>query len=154
MAGGFVSFLDVAWVRWIAAIIGALGLVALVILSRQALAPRVGYKKGKLRLIVGLGWPERVPLDVVEGFLLGQGPSWLPTRKLANAPARTLVVRLAERAHEWERKDVFPPFASWCGHYVTIRGAWCEPLNVALVNQLNQRLHDAKTALAKQGGAA
>ncbi len=35
---------------------------------------------------------------------------------------------------------------AWCSGYITIRGTWCEPLNVPLVNRLNQRLADVTRA--------
>lgn len=153
LAMGFVAFLDVAWVRGVGVVLAAGGSISLGLLLRQAWVPRMGYKRGQLRLSLRLGSTVRVPLDVVEGFLLGQGPSWLPGKELGRAQARNLVIRLAEQAAEWERVDVFPVFGSWCGHYVTVRGAWCEPLTVPLVNRLNAQLHDAKAALQGKGEA-
>ncbi|HEX4131608.1 MAG TPA: hypothetical protein VHZ24_16335 [Pirellulales bacterium] len=85
-----------------------------------------------------------VPIEVVEGFLLGQGPSYLPGKEASRSETRTLVVRLAERATEWEHVAMPPRLGSWCGHYITIRGTWCEPLSVDLVNRLNMKLHEAK----------
>jgi hypothetical protein len=158
LASGLIEPLDAAWVRWLGGLVALGGLTSSSLLLWQAWLPRVGYRRGLLRLNLRLGRPVRVPLDLVEGFLLGQGPSWLPAKNLANAPTRTLVIRLAERAPEWQRVEVFPPFANWCDHYVTVRGAWCEPLSVALVTQLNARLHETKLALAQrtpaQGGAS
>ncbi len=51
-----------------------------------------------------------------------------------------LAVRLAERASDWAQVDVKPALGKWCGGSITIYGAWCEPLSVALVQRLNDRL--------------
>lgn len=88
----------------------------------------------------------KVPIDVVEGFLLGQSPSFLPGKRFSRAETSTVVIKLAERAQEWERREVRRQWGTWCGHYVTIRGTWCEPLNVPLIMQLNAALAEAKSA--------
>lgn len=113
---------------------------ALGFLAWQMARPRLAYDRGHLLLNLRSGGPIRVPIDVVEGFLLGQGPSYLPGKEAHKLETSTLVIRLAERATEWEYVEVKPALASWCHHYVTIRGTWCEPLNVDLVNRLNARL--------------
>jgi hypothetical protein len=90
------------------------------------------------------GGPIRVPLEIVEGFLLGQAPGLLPGKRHLDAPTSSVVIRLAERAEEWAMIEVKPALGSWCGHYVTLRGTWCEPLSVDLVNRLNARLDEVK----------
>ena len=90
------------------------------------------------------GSPIRVPLDVVEAFLMGQGSAMMSGRHRTRE-ATTVVVRLAEVASDWARVDVHPRLASWCDGYITIRGTWCEPLDVGVVNRLNQQLADAKS---------
>jgi hypothetical protein len=86
-----------------------------------------------------IGRPVRVPVDVVECFLLGQGPSLLPG---ANPAAETanVIARLSEKSPEWSHVEVNRLLGSWCGGYVTIRGTFCEPLNVDVVNRLNAAL--------------
>jgi hypothetical protein len=81
-----------------------------------------------------------VPIEYVEGFLLGQGPTLLPVPATENIETTTVVIKLADRAEEYARVDVDRALGSWCSHYVTVRGMWCEPLNVDLVNRLNARL--------------
>lgn len=126
--------------------IGLLAIASLLLVRIAYLAsrPRLARSAGELLIYLRPGSPARVPLDVVEGFLLGQGESLLPGKRLSRAETTTLIIRLAERAEEWARVDVNPRLGSWCNHYVTIRGAWCEPLNVNLANDLNARLSQAK----------
>jgi hypothetical protein len=51
-------------------------------------------------------------------------------------------MRLAQKAEDWQHLDVKPQLGAWCQGQVIIRGTWCEPLSVPLVNRLNQRLYD------------
>jgi hypothetical protein len=127
------------WLRGIGWALVALGLATIAILAWQMRQPRLGYRDGELLVWLRSGGPIRVPIDVVEGFLLGQAPSLLPGRHRASETA-TLVIRLAQRAEAWQRQEVKPQLGKWCEGYITIRGTWCEPLDVALVNRLNQRL--------------
>jgi hypothetical protein len=103
------------------------------------------------RLLVYLrgGGPIGVPIELVEGFLLGQGPAGLTGAKYAATEAATVVIRLSQRAEEWGYREVKRALGTWCNHYVTIRGTWCEPLSVPLVNRLNERLAAAQQ-LARQ----
>ena len=146
--------IDTSWVRTILAIGGVLFLAYALLLIREAWLPRISYADGSLRLHVRLGPPVRVPVEIVEAFLLGQGGSGLPGEQLARAETVTLVIRLAERAREWERHWIHPALGSWCGHYVTLRGTWCERLNVPLVNRLNARLAETKRRMVAVGGTA
>jgi hypothetical protein len=57
-----------------------------------------------------------------------------------------LVIRIAESAADWQHVEVKPQLGSWCGGYVTVRGTWCEPLSISLVNRLNQRLAEVTAA--------
>jgi hypothetical protein len=134
------------WLRAVGWALVALSLATIATLAWQMRQPRLGYRDGELLVWLRSGGPIRVPIDVVEGFLLGQAPSLLPGRHRASETA-TIVIRLAQRAEAWQRQDVKPQLGKWCEGYITIRGTWCEPLNVPLVNRLNQRLAEvARTA--------
>jgi hypothetical protein len=133
------------WLRAIGGVIIAFSVAGLVFLAWQLGQARLTTDGRHLRVNLGTARPVAVPLDVVEGFLLGQGPAFLPGNK--EAQVANLVVRLAERAGEWERVEVNRQFGLWCGHYITIRGTWCEPLSVDLVNRLNARLAEVKKTL-------
>jgi hypothetical protein len=145
---GLFGLVEQAWLQnmgWLT----ALGFAAVLgFLTLAARRPRLARKGQELLVFLRRGRPVRVPLAVVEGFLLGHGPSFLPGRRHVNSEARTVVIRLAERAPEWAQIEVAPELGSWCGHYVTIRGTWSEPLSVALVNRLNERLADSKRPAA------
>jgi hypothetical protein len=43
---------------------------------------------------------------------------------------------------------------SWCNHYVTIRGTWCEPLSVELAARLNARLASVQQQLDRRAISA
>ena len=129
---------------WLLASVSCLTLIHLV---RQMRRPRLACQAGELLVYLRPGEPIRVPLSIVEGFLMGQGPSFLPGKRFAQVEASTIVIRLAERATEWAKVEVDPKLGYWCGHYVTIRGAWCEPLSVALANRLNARLAEVQSRL-------
>lgn len=138
---GVAGWAAAGWLGWGLA---AVSLLALASLARQTQRPRLAYRSGELLVYLRSGAPIRVPIEIVEGFLLGQGPSFLPGKRQTETEASTLVIRLAERAEEWAKVEVKPMLGYWCGHYVTIRGAWCEPLSVDLVNRLNARLDEVK----------
>lgn len=127
----------------------ALLVVGLVFQLRVA---RVGYTEGTVYFFLRSGRPVEVPLEYVEAFLMGQGPSHIPGQSPSESEATTVIVRLAEVAKEWARIDVNPRLGSWCDGYITIRGAWCEPLNVEVVKRLNRRLAETKREQISSGG--
>jgi hypothetical protein len=141
---GLLAVPSLLWLT-VAGVICGIGIVSASL--RYVFRPVIAYEAGFLLLRLTFRQPPiRVPLAVVEGFLLGQGPSYLPGKQAARLDTSTLVLKLAERAEEWERHETNDKLASWCGHYVTIRGTWCEPLTLDLVNRLNQKLYDATRA--------
>ncbi len=128
-------------VRYLGGVLAVVALFAVVQLVIQLRHPRLSYRDGSLLVNLRPGGPIRVPIEIVEGFLLGQGPSFLPGRRYRGTETTTLVIRLAEAATDWADVDgVKPALGKWCGGYITIRGTWCEPLSVSLINRLNQRL--------------
>jgi hypothetical protein len=131
-------------------VVAALSVVCLGALSWQLSRPRLAARDGDLLVYMRWSGPVRVPLEIVEGFLLGQGPSRIAGKGRREMETATVVIRLAERAEQWARVDVDPLLGNWCGHYVTIRGTFCEPISVDLVNRLNARLHEATQASRRQ----
>jgi len=132
------------WIRGLGWLIVGFAGCGMAFLAWQARRPRLARDGAYLLVYLRVGAPIRLPLDVVEGFLLGQGPSFLPGQRGAGAAVKTIVIRLAEREAQWAQLEVKPDFGSWCGHYVTVRGTWCEPISVKLVHRLNERLAEAK----------
>jgi len=102
--------------------------------------PRVAYEGGELLVFLGAPEPVRVPIEIVEVFFVGQGASNLPPMKGKEPETTNIIVRLAESAPEWKHRDVDPRFAHWCEGYITLRGAWCEPIGEGALRKLNKRL--------------
>ena len=84
--------------------------------------PRLAYQDGQLLVYLGGPGPRRVPIDVVECFFLGQGPSMLPAtpRDDDQQPeTSTVVVRLAESAEAWKHIEVKRSLGHWCDGYIS-----------------------------------
>jgi hypothetical protein len=149
--------LDVAW-WWEAMglVAAAAGLVMLASLASWMNVPRLAYEAGELLVFIDRQ-PIRVPIDVVEVFFLGQGPSFLPELAGREPETANVIVRLAESAGEWKHLDVNPRVAHWCEGYITLRGAWCEPIQPEGLRKLNARLaeiHRERKAAALAGAGA
>ncbi len=139
--GGLLAVLIGATAARVAGgVLVALGLVGCGILLVQMRTPRLAVDDRRLLVYARGGEPYQVPLDVVEGFLLSQGPTLLPGRRFARTEGRNVVIRLAENAEDWAQREVHPSLGKWCGSYITLRGTGCEPLSVELVQRLNERL--------------
>jgi hypothetical protein len=129
----------------------ALGAVLVIGLANQLRRPRIAFQDGHVLFNLRAAAPIAVPAEVVEAFFLGQGPAHLSP--VGGQPAETvnLIARLSQKSPEWARMDVKPALGNWCEGYVTIRGAWCEPLGGEVIRRLNRRLrevHDAARAAA------
>ncbi len=135
----------------------ALGMAGWTVVFWQLCRPRIAYRlhQGQGQLWFYLRWIGviRVPIQFVEGFLLGQGPTLLPVRATENIETSTLVVKLADSAEAYARVEVDRALASWCNHYVTVRGMWCEPLSLSLVNRLNARLAEVSPQMSNSQAA-
>ena len=144
---------DAAWVwlKVLAWLTAALGLLLVLLTLRQIVRPRIASDGEHLLVDTGLPVRAVIPLEVVECFLLGQGPAFLPGRKLAGAETATVVVRLAEKAEAWRRGRIHPLVGSWCDGYIILRGTFCEPLSVEVVHRLNRLLAESHRALPQRG---
>jgi hypothetical protein len=132
------------------ALLAASGLLGAVGIGWQMLRPRLSYERGCLAVYARSAGPYRVPIDFVEGFLLGQGPSMLPGKQHERTETTTIVVRLADAAVDWAERDVHPSLGKWCGGYITLRGTWCEPLSVDLVGRMNVRLAEVHGRISSE----
>ena len=135
---------DYPVLRWLGVALTCFTATILGILFYLARLPRIGYGDGYLLLYLRSARPICVPIEIVECFFLGQGPTRLAKHAGSEVESTTVVVRLAEDATEWHQQEVKPSLGHWCDGYITIRGTWCEPLSVNRVNQLNRRLAEAK----------
>lgn len=148
-AGAIFDPWDVGWaVRGPGIVLALAAGVAFGVTLALARQPRVAFENGRVLVYVRLGRPTAIPVEAVECFLLGQGPALLPGEQYSKTVASTVVVRLAERAEEWSHGEFHPLLAAWCDGYITLRGTWCEPLSVDVVNRLNRLLHEASRAAA------
>jgi hypothetical protein len=114
-----------------------------VVTAMLILRPRLRQHGNRLRFQVRWLGAEEVPLEAVEGFLLGTGE--LPV-SLGGKPveAATLVVKLADAELELADRPTNRLLAQWCDHYVRVRGVFCEPLSLRLVEALNARLAEVR----------
>jgi hypothetical protein len=133
-----------SWLRWVGAILAALGIGFIAMLLRQLRRPRIAYRDGKVLFYLRSGSPIAVPVNVVEAFFLGQGPAIFTSEGRAKHETVNLVARLSQRETEWARRDVKPALGNWCDGYVSVRGTWCEPLDGNVIRQLNRRLKEVK----------
>jgi hypothetical protein len=126
--------------RVFAGAVALAGGILLAILAGYARQPRLAYDGRHLLVYLRSEGPVRVPIESVECFFLGSGLRQLAGRRGREVQMSQLAVRLAERATDWAQVDVKPALGKWCGGYITIFGAWCEPLDLQLVQRLNARL--------------
>jgi hypothetical protein len=106
--------------------------------------PRIGYDAGELLVFLEPTRPTRVPIKIVEVMFLGQGPSELPKLNGREPETQNVIIRLAEAATDWKHRSVRPSIGHWCEGYITIRGAWCEPITADLMRRLNHRLAEVQ----------
>ena len=139
--------LESGLLRWIGAafVLGGGALIAALV--TQLRQPRISYNDGRVAFHLRWGPPVEVPVELVEAFFLGQGPTMLVGQQLRNEPTVNLVARLSQREPQWHHREVKPALGAWCDGYVTIRGTWCEPLNGELVRLLNHRLREVSEQL-------
>lgn len=136
------------WWQWLGAGVILLSAAMVGVVLWQLRRPRVAYDDGQVLFYLRSGPPIAVPVKIVEAFFLGQGPSYLPGPAAGADNTVNLVARLSQRAQQWAHQEVKPALGHWCDGYVTIRGTWCEPLNVEVIRRLNRRLKEVSTTPA------
>ncbi|HEY1784303.1 MAG TPA: hypothetical protein VGG30_02095 [Pirellulales bacterium] len=146
------TLVDALWLRAGGGALAVFGLLGMAFVVRQLWQPRLAYDQRHLLVYLAAGPPQRVPIEVVEGFLLGQGPTMLPGRRHRQTEATTVVIRLADAAPDWADRETKPALGRWCGGYITLRGTWCEPLSVDLVQRLNRRLSEVSRPAGERSG--
>jgi hypothetical protein len=124
------------------AVIAACLLLAAI--AGSSLQPRLAYFNDHLLVYLRAGQPIRLPIEIVECFFLGRGPTMLRSGVVEDHTkdqvTSNIVVRLAESAAEWKEVEVQRILGQWRDGYITIRGTWCEPINGDLVRELNHKL--------------
>ena len=132
------------WIRWTLAVSSLVAAIASVLVLLTIRIPRVAYADGVVFFYLGEAQPVKVPLGAVECFFLGQGPLGMPGTVNEKVQTANVIVRLAERATDWQARDTPGYLATWCDGYITIRGTWCERISPELVKRLNHDLALAK----------
>jgi len=124
--------------------VGVVALWMVGVMVYAMMRPRVGYEAGELWVFLEPTEATRVPIDIVEVFFLGQGPSELPRLKGREPETQNVIIRLAESAVDWKHRDVRPAIGHWCEGYITIRGSWCERITPDVMRRLNRRLSEVQ----------
>lgn len=127
-----------------------LGLSCMLLLGllQQMVRPRIAYRNGFVHFYLKSGKPIAVPIHIVEGFFLGQGPAYLPGATHDDAKTVNLVARISQREADWAQREVKEALGHWRDSYITIRGTWCEPLTTDAVGRLNRCLSAASQSAA------
>lgn len=142
LAGG--ACCDGLFFRWLGGFVAGISGVVLGIFFYLSRLPRLAYRDGCLLLYLRSLDPIWLPVDVVECFFLGQASTKMGKHAAEDVEASTVVLRLAEKAGDWHQREVKSLLGRWCDGYITIHGAWCEPLSVQRVNELNHKLSEVK----------
>lgn len=133
---------QITW-RWLGLLVVVCGVAIIAMLLRQAVRPRIAYEQGRVLFYLRNGLPIAVPAELVEAFFVGQGSAHV--RGLSKkSKTVNLVARISQRHAEWRQQSVKHAIGNWSNGYVTVRGAWCEPLTDDIVRRLNRRLKEVK----------
>ncbi len=138
-----------AWMRGLGGIVLVAASALILALLWQLHQPRLAYAEGHLLVWLRGGAPIRVPVEAVECFWISQAPSLLPGKRHTHTETAAVVIRIADRATEWRYQEVKRQLGKWCEGYITIRGTWCEPLSIQLIDRLNQRLAEVTRAASR-----
>jgi hypothetical protein len=137
-----------AWrgATWSSPVVGSVlsfaGGLPFALLVSHAFRPRLAYENGQLLVYLRGGAPIAVPVESVECCFLAAGAGQIPGASQNEIPLRNLVMRVAERATDFQNCDVKEVLGRWEDGYITIHGAWCEPLTLAVAQRINARLAD------------
>ena len=133
------------WIRYAAVGAAVVGLLLLALIEIQMRLPRLAYCDGELFVYLAGGGPLRVPIEIVQCFFLGSGAGQIPGSRGSRIGVRNLTMRLDEKATDYHHRNAKPALGRWEDGYIVIHGAWCEPLDLALVGRLNTRLAAAQS---------
>lgn len=121
----------------------AVGIILGGALAVQIARPRLAVRDGELLVYLRLTAPLVVPLAIVECVFLGRPETQLALGQ-RNSRMVSLVIRLAESATQFKERAVKPALGRWADGYITIHGAWCEPLSLELAQRINAQLREAQ----------
>lgn len=139
--GGWVGTVTEGWMRWVGLALSLAGGTTIIALAVQGVRPRMAVQDHNLLVFLRLGAPLAIPLSKVECVFLGRPETQLTLGQRNRMVS--LVIRLAEAATDYKAREVKPSLGRWEEGYITIHGAWCEPLTLELAQRINARLRDA-----------
>ena len=146
--GVWLTWKPDGYMRWFGLMLSLAGISAILFLGAMCWQPRLAVQDDRMLLFLQLGKPLSVPLSIVECVFLGR-PETHSALSQRNRMV-SLVIRLAEAATEFKQRAVKPALGRWEDGYITIHGAWCEPLTLELAQQLNTKLRDAQRLQAEK----
>ena len=129
--------------RWLGAAIVVIAFALIAVLAGQCARPRLAVRKDELLVYLRLTSPLVVPLAIVECVFLGRPETQLAIGQQTSRMV-SLVIRLAESAAQYKERAVKPALGRWADGYITIHGAWCEPLTLDLAQRINSKLREAQ----------
>ena len=129
--------------NWFGAAIVVIAFVLIAVLAGQYARPRLAVRNDELLVYLRLTSPLAVPLAIVECVFLGRPETQLAIGQQTSRMV-SLVIRLAESATQYKERAVKPALGRWVDGYITIHGAWCEPLTLDLAQRINSKLREAQ----------
>ncbi len=102
--------------------------------------PRLELASGQLRVYLGRSRPEYIPIESVDCILAGQSNLSLRSKGIEDARTSTLILRLSDAVEARHGEDVRGRYGHRDREYVTLYGAWCEPIDERLIRRLNRQL--------------
>ncbi len=97
---------DAVWVHVVGWLLFGLGLLLWGVIWVQVRVPRLAYANGQVLVYLRASGPIGVPVELVECFFFGSGTGQVPGRDGNALPVRNLVMRIAEKASEYQQRDV------------------------------------------------
>jgi hypothetical protein len=128
------------WGRVVGASVLGMALWSFLRLAWFVGAPRIRCDGRSLLVNLGEIRPCAIPLEAVECFFRGTGPTLLSSQGAASVRVGTIIIRIADRARQWHQRPVLRWLGSWSGGYVSLSGLWSEPITPQLLADLNRRL--------------
>src|SRR5688500_10182245 len=102
-----------AWAGLLGLALAGTSLLAIATYACAMRLPRLACEDDHLLVYLRSTVPERVPLEFVECFFWGQGPSMIRFPNGNEAETSNVIVRLAERAEPWRDRDVDTSLGEW-----------------------------------------
>ncbi|MCA9196440.1 MAG: hypothetical protein KDA87_02840 [Planctomycetales bacterium] len=140
-------FLQASPINVILAVLSAFFLIQVVCQVRKIYIARLSYSDGSLWVALSKGAPIAVPMDMVECVFLGQGPGQIVGLDGEPTEASTLIVRIAESATEFHKREIDHQLGHWCDGYITVNGTWSEPITAEVAGRLNKTIVEIKKEL-------